>query len=389
LYFTDGTEDLVRTTEVASNMRSEGISKSQFREFLQNNKTFKTLVDIKNFTFEKLIKGIYDNLDTVNEIFDAIDVDTDGMSDKDKVEKFLKIIYVNLSNMKLRTFEDYVGSSENMFAQFLRVMGQLGIADDEEEIKLNKIKSKFQNHVLKYRDKPIQFFKSEIDRFHKVSDQAMKRISKLYAMAKDDTEMTESIIDWELHRQLMEKKHGKLPIETDFKFISEDRESKIENIKQLIKDPNQFETIIKMMGIENLIKIVYDGDIIKFSEGTTTPLAYMSADRMDLYLHAALVEELGLNDLTWSKRNEKELGKFRYGSKNSLGYTYAFNAVLYPTRLHNQNYYKVVGTSGDSGFGYGFISKKNTLGVRHRQQIFKQIIDKYDLTKYMEVKTFY
>jgi hypothetical protein len=389
LYFTDGTEDLVRTTEVASNMRSEGISKSQFREFLQNNKTFKTLVDIKNFTFEKLIKGIYDNLDTVNEIFDAIDVDTDGMSDKDKVEKFLKIIYVNLSNMKLRTFEDYVGSSENMFAQFLRVMGQLGIADDEEEIKLNKIKSKFQNHVLKYRDKPIQFFKSEIDRFHKVSDQAMKRISKLYAMAKDDTEMTESIIDWELHRQLMEKKHGKLPIETDFKFISEDRESKIENIKQLIKDPNQFETIIKMMGIENLIKIVYDGDIIKFSEGTTTPLAYMSADRMDLYLHAALVEELGLNDLTWSKRNEKELGKFRYGSKNSLGYTYAFNAVLYPTRLHNQNYYRVVGTSGDSGFGYGFISKKNTLGVRHRQQIFKQIIDKYDLTKYMEVKTFY
>jgi hypothetical protein len=200
-------------------MRSEGISKSQFREFLQNNKTFKTLVDIKNFTFEKLIKGIYDNLDTVNKIFDKIDVDTDGMSDKDKVEKFLKIIYVNLSNMKLRTFEDYVGSSENMFAQFLRVMGQLGIADDEEEIKLNKIKTKFQNHVLKYRDNPIQFFKSEIDRFHRVSDQAMKRISKLYAMAKDDTEVTESIIDWELHRKLMEKKHGKRPIETEYKYI--------------------------------------------------------------------------------------------------------------------------------------------------------------------------
>jgi len=386
LYFTDGTEDLVRTTEVASNMRSEGISKSQFREFLQNNKTFKTLVDIKNFTFEKLIKGIYDNLDTVNEIFDKIDVDTDGMSDKDKVEKFLNLIYVNLSNMKLSTFEDYVSRGEDMFAQFLRMMGA-SVGDSEEVEKLDKIKSKFQNHVLKYRDNPIQFFKSEIDRFHRVSDQAMKRISKLYVMAKDDTEVTESIIDWELHRQLIEKKHGKRPIETDFKFISEDRESKIEDIKQLIKDPNQFETIIKVMGIENLIKIVYDGDIIKFSEETTTPLAYMSSDRMNLYLHAALVEELGLNDLTWSKRNEKELGKFRYGSKNS--YTYAFNAVLYPTRLHNQNYYRVIGTSGDSGFGYGFISKKNTLGVRHRQQIFKQIIDKYDLTKYMGVKTFY
>ena len=386
LYFTDGTEDLVRTTEVASNMRSEGISKSQFREFLQNNRTFKTLVDIKNFTFEKLIKGIYDNLDTVNEIFDKIDVDTDGMSDKDKVEKFLNLIYVNLSNMKLSTFEDYVSRGEDMFAQFLRMMGA-SVGDSEEVEKLDKIKSKFQNHVLKYRDNPIQFFKSEIDRFHRVSDQAMKRISKLYAMAKDDTEMTESIIDWELHRQLMEKKYGKQPIETDFKFISEDRESKIENIKQLIKDPNQFESIIKMMGIENLIKIVYDGDITKFSEETTTPLVYMSTDGMSLYLHEALVEELGLKDLKWSIRKEKELGKFSYGSKNGL--QYAFNAYLYPTRIHNQNYYRVVGTSGDSGFGYAYINKRNILGKRYRQQIFKQIIDKYDLSKYMGIKTFY
>lgn len=386
LYFTDGTEDLVRTTEVASNMRSEGISKSQFREFLQNNKTFKTLVDIKNFTYEKLIKGIYDNLDTVNEIFDAIDVDTDGMSDKDKVEKFLNLIYVNLSNMKLSTFNDYVSRGEDMFAQFLRMMGA-SVGDSEEEKKLDKIKSKFQNHVLKYRDNPIQFFKSEIDRFHRVSDQAMKRISKLYAIAKDDTEVTESIIDWELHREMMEKKYGKRPIETEFKFVSEDKESKIEDIKQMIKDDGRLESIIKMMGVENLIKIIYDGDIIKFSEDTNTPLAYMSADRMNLYLHASLVDELGLRNLNWSNRNEKELGKFKFGSKN--GHQYAFNAVLYPARLHNQNYYRVVGTSGDSGFGYGFISKKNTLGVRYRQQIFQQIIDKYDLSKYMGVKTFY
>ena len=386
LYFTDGTEDLVRTTEVASNMRSEGISKSQFREFLQNNKTFKTLVDIRNFTFEKLIKGIYNNLDTVNEIFDKIDVDTDGMSDKDKVEKFLNLIYVNLSNMKLGTFEDYVSRGEDMFKQFLRMMGS-SFGDDEEEKKLDKIKSKFQNHVLKYRGNPIQFFKSEIDRFHRVSDQAMKRISKLYAMAKDDTEMTESIIDWELHRQLMEKKHGKRPIETEFKFVNEDKESKIEDIRQMVKDPHQFGTILKVMGIENLIKIVYDGDLIKFREDTTTPIVYFSTDGMNLYLHEALVNSLGLEDMTWISRSEKKLGKFVYGSKN--GHRYAFTASLTPITLNNQPYYKVVGTSGDSGFGYGFINQKNLLGKRYRGQIFKQIIDKYGLEPYMKIKTFY
>jgi hypothetical protein len=113
----------------------------------------------------------------------------------------------------------------------------------------------------------------------------------------------------------------------------------------------------------------------------------MSLDRMNLYLHKALVDELGIKESKSWHSDEKELGKFIFGSKN--GHEFSFNARLRPHRLHDQTYYKVLGTSGDSGFGYSFITKKNTLGVRYRQQIFKQIIDKYDLSKYMGVKTFY
>jgi hypothetical protein len=47
----------------------------------------------------------------------------------------------------------------------------------------------------------------------------LKKISKLYGLAKDDNEsVSESIINWELHQQLMEKKYGKRKIETEFKF---------------------------------------------------------------------------------------------------------------------------------------------------------------------------
>ena len=385
IYFTDIAEDLVRSTEVASNIRSKGIKKSEFREFLKNNKTFQNLVEIKNFTFEKLIRGIYNNIDTVDMIFDKIDVDTDGMSTKDKVKKFLTIIYVNIANLKLEVFSDYVSDSEDLFKQFLRSMGSSFPEDDKiDEILLN-----FQKHVIKYKDNPLQFFKSEIDRFHKVSDQTMRKISKLYAMAKDDIKMNESIIDWELHKKLVQKKYGERPIETEFKFVNEDKQSKIEDIRQMIKDPHQFETMVKYMGIENLIKIVYDGDIIKFSEDTTTPMAYLSTDGMNLYLHSALVDQLGLENLNsyTNFSNPKTLGKFRYGAKNDI--QYAFTANLEPTRLHNHPYYRVVGASGDSGFGYGYITKRNTLGKRYRQQIFKQVINKYGLEPYMKVKTFY
>ena len=134
---------------------------------------------------------------------------------------------------------------------------------------------------------------------------------------------------------------------------------------------------------------MYDGDLIKFSEDTTTPIVYLSADGMNLYLHTTLVDQLGLENVNSSASTfsrPKTLGKFRYGSKNDI--PYAFTANLEPTRLHNI-YYKVVGSSGDSGFGYNFITKRNTLSKRYRQQIFKQIIDKYDLEPYMKVKTFY
>jgi hypothetical protein len=171
------------------------------------------------------------------------------------------------------------------------------------------------------------------------------------------------------------------------RILREETESKKDVIKSLIKKSG-LETAAKVMGgVDSLIKILYDGDILKFSEETNTPLAYMSIDRMNLYIHEALVVELGLKDRPWGSRNEKELGKFAYGSKNGL--RYAFNATLTPTRLHDQKYYRVVGTSGDSGFGYSFINKKDTLGVRYRQQIFQQIINKYDLSKYMGIKTFY
>jgi hypothetical protein len=115
----------------------------------------------------------------------------------------------------------------------------------------------------------------------------------------------------------------------------------------------------------------------------------MSTDGMNLYLHEALVNELGLENLNSFANfsNPKTLGKFRYGSKNDI--QYAFTANLERARLNDQKYYKVVGSSGDSGFGYNYITKRNTLGKRYRQQIFKQIIDKYDLLKYMTVKTFY
>ena len=177
--------------------------------------------------------------------------------------------------------------------------------------------------------------------------------------------------------------------ESQYNFLLNEQEEQENPLKNKLRSMG-LEKFSKLVGgINNVIDKIYDGDIIKFSEETTTPIAYMSTDGMNLYLHEALVNELGLENLNSFANfsNPKTLGKFRYGSKNDI--QYAFTANLERARLHDQQYYRVVGSSGDSGFGYGYITKRNTLGKRYRQQIFKQIIDKYDLLKYMTVKTFY
>jgi len=172
------------------------------------------------------------------------------------------------------------------------------------------------------------------------------------------------------------------------KILREQPESKKDILKSTLKQSGIDFTSKLMGGIDNIVNVLYDGDIMEFSEDNHMPLAYMSVDKKRLYIHQALVEKLNLkNSGHYNPRGEKELGDFRYGPKN--GIEYKFTARLYPTNLQNQPYYKVVGMSGDSGFGYSFITQRNILGLRYRQQIFKQIIDQYNLEPYMKLKTFY
>ena len=72
--------------------------------------------------------------------------------------------------------------------------------------------------MIKYERKPIMFFKDRCEQLSYDADKIIKKIGKLYAMAEDDQPMNESILNWELHQQLMEKRYGKRKIETKFKF---------------------------------------------------------------------------------------------------------------------------------------------------------------------------
>jgi len=230
LYYTNVAENLVRATEVASSMKAKNITKEQFREFLENDRTFKTLVEIKNFTYEKFIQELLNSMDEVNELMDYLEINTEGMSDEEKVNVVLNKYYIALTNTKMDKFKEFTeGPMGGLFELFSFFGGNV----NPTELKVKKVRDQFFKHISKYKDNPNQFYIDEIEKFHVIANQMIKKLSKLYAMASE-TSTNESIINWELHMKIKGDKNTIMLEQVEFNKSQLKR--RLKSIEDLIND---------------------------------------------------------------------------------------------------------------------------------------------------------
>jgi hypothetical protein len=221
MYYIHGIENLVRAVEVASSMRSKNITKSQFREFIENNRVYRELVQIKNFTFEDFINQLKESEDRLDALLNHIDEDPSNMTIDQKIDRVLEVAYIDLVNNRMEMF---VRMTQHHMDDMIKFAGQFGmlprhLENKAKELeKTDEIRQKFLKYVMKYQKNPTKFFEDEIENSQYIANKMLKKISKLYAMAKDDEQVSESILNWDLHQQIMEKKYGKRKIETKYKF---------------------------------------------------------------------------------------------------------------------------------------------------------------------------
>ncbi len=62
--------------------------------------------------------------------------------------------------------------------------------------KTDEIRQKFLSYVMKYEKNPTKFFEDEIENFQYIANKMIKKISKVYGLAKDDEAVSESILNW-------------------------------------------------------------------------------------------------------------------------------------------------------------------------------------------------
>lgn len=158
------------------------------------------------------------------------------------------------------------------------------------------------------------------------------------------------------------------------------KESAGEKLRELINTKGVNEVVKLVGGIKTLLKVAFNDDLKEFYKSTGFVPYKFDSTGENMYIDNLLIESLNLED-SWNKK-EKKLGDFKW---TSGGMNYKFTAhASTPFNGHSgQEYRRVLGTCGDSGFGYSFISKRNTIGKRGRTQIFKQIIEKYKLNSYI------
>ena len=220
MYYIHAIENLVRPTAVAYSMKRKNITKSQFKDFLEDNIVYKELLRIKNYTFDNFIQDLKQQEDRLDALLEHIGEDPSDMSIDEKINKVLELVYIDLVNNRMDLFMQMTQGPMDDFLTFGAQLGMIPPGSEEKMKQLqktNEIRRKFLSRTMRYEKNPTKFFEDEFEEFNYIANKMLKKISKLYAMAKDDEQVSESIINWDLHQQIMEKKYGKRKIETKYK----------------------------------------------------------------------------------------------------------------------------------------------------------------------------
>lgn len=169
-------------------------------------------------------------------------------------------------------------------------------------------------------------------------------------------------------------------IKEGLREVVKESEDDKELLKSIIDDFGVKDAIKYAGGVKDYIDIMFDGDVKKYFEDRNLNAYYITKNGMDMYLSDDLVSVLDLPN----SGKDKLLGDFVWKSSGIRFKITAFlkeqsKGYIQPEGFQEQKMWRVMGKSGDSGWGFPFLTKRETIGVRGRQQVFKQIIQKLGL----------
>ena len=171
LYFITVIENLVRPSEIYSLMQQGEISQKDFLNFISSNRTYSTLKKINEFSIDKLIESLKQKPEPVDNLLSNVEDYEMPDSVDEKINDLLKVIYLELQKKTLQRAHSML--TNNFFE------AMFGLSDEKM-----KFLNSFESEILKFKNNPLRYFEFQEKKFKFVSEKMMKRLSKLYSLAK-------------------------------------------------------------------------------------------------------------------------------------------------------------------------------------------------------------
>jgi hypothetical protein len=216
MYFINQIENLVRPTESYVEMVSNGVvTKEQFLKFLLNSKTYKTLVKMRDYSFDDLKNELKEYEPQIDEYLDNTvnNYDSSSMDIDEKVNYFLKIFAIKISQKVHEVRKNML--TPNIFQMLF------GGGNPDA----NNFLESTLGDLTKMMENPNKFYYTSIENMKKIAIKMMKKLSKLYSLIVKDKTVTVETRDPmsfemdQLYRKITKKNNNIIDTKIDERFL--------------------------------------------------------------------------------------------------------------------------------------------------------------------------
>jgi hypothetical protein len=177
MYYLHNIENLVRPSEMAGEIEALGITKEQFYKYFTNNEMYKKLDNMRKYTFEKMKEDLKEFIPQMKELLEIEDNippnHVDGF-----IKDFLKFAYMNITHWKLESVSKAV--APNPLALILNLIPKGEVEDARTFFK------EYHKKTTRFGKDYEKFFKFEINKMANTANKVIKKIAKLYSIAKEN-----------------------------------------------------------------------------------------------------------------------------------------------------------------------------------------------------------
>lgn len=198
LYYTHAVESVVRPTEVYQELLDKGVTRENFKKLMQESDIVQTTNRARTFSLDSLMEELNRDPEVAAFLEEA---ESQGYKRiGTNAEDALNLMFIRYANRAIDSLQKqmqfYVmGEIKNFFDFALAQLGAGSKEIAEREKEADAFGKKVSAAYLKYRDRPLDFFRKLEKKIRRDGTEVWKRIHKLYGMLPPSGAKNESI-DW-------------------------------------------------------------------------------------------------------------------------------------------------------------------------------------------------